>query len=377
VQSTARSRSIRSSRVPWSHRCPWSCANGGAGLLIAVLTLAGCVEQEPLPVAARRQPSLVLEQTLRVSLGAKPALGAQAGQVVVKGSWGHGSGQFGKRDEASRPGPMSLAVGVEGELYVLDQVNRRVQRYSRSGALLGSVALESETAEDLVVTGADLWVLFYEPGTVPGHRLRRYSPTAATPTLELRVDGLEGVTGLFAGGKSWAPDLWIEVAHENQVQVIAGGKPVLPARRAVALGRLDPSQPGTRLLASRGGPALAVVDRVYPGRFTARLLEVETSQPVEVVDDLGVDAAGGLYLSMRIGDDSGLRHVLLARRGSSSIDIELASTHATDLNRSIAVGRDGAVHQLETTEEGVTVRRWTPAGEGRRGAPKAGQGGAQ
>jgi hypothetical protein len=365
VQSIARSRSIESSPAGCRPRCPWSCANAGAGLLIAVLTLASCAEQEP-PVGAKRQPSLVLERSVRVSLGSQAALGAQAGQVVVKGSWGNGSGEFGKRDEASRPGPMSLAVGVEGELYVLDQVNRRVQRYSHSGALQGSIALESEAAEDLVTTGADLWVLFYEPGTVPGHRLRRYSPPAATPTLELRIDGLDGVTGLFAAGKPSAPDLWIELAHENQVQVIASGKPVAPAQRAVALGRLDPSQLGTRVLASRGGPSLAVVDRVYPGRFTSRLLEVETAQTIEAVDDLGVDSAGGLYLSMLIGDDSGLRHVLLARRGSSTVDIELASKQATDLNRSLAVGRDGAVHQLETTEEGVTVRRWA-----------LGQGGAQ
>jgi hypothetical protein len=71
------------------------------------------------------------------------------GARVVSAAWGSQPGQFGRRhDPESNPeAPMALAAGG-GELLILDQVNRRIERY-RGGERLGTVALGGDTLQDV------------------------------------------------------------------------------------------------------------------------------------------------------------------------------------------------------------------------------------
>ena len=348
--------------------CPPRCAKSGArgptfGLvLLAATVVAACADLPSPPIAARRS-ALVGEETSTQATLALPAdVAHSAGQVVVRGGWGSAAGQFGKRDEGSRPGPMGLAVGLAGEIFVLDQVNRRVCRFSRDGKLEGMFSVESETAEDLAVVGDTVWVLFYEPGRDHGYRLRQYRRDGALAQDAPLSRTLDLVTGLFSEGE----DLWVEERHEEQLQVVARGK-IVPAaqdRRAL-LGRPDPARPGARLLLGRDA-GRAVVDRTFPGRSTSRLLTLDAPLPLVAVDDLLVDGRGGIYLSLILGTEAGpdfemrdaRRLMAVYRPGQGVRTVALASDRATDTFRPLAVGRDGALHELELTEAGVAVRRF-------------------
>jgi hypothetical protein len=329
--------------------------------------LVGCIDPPSTAPSRGLALSAAADERTQVTLRLDADLRREDGTVLVRGAWGAGTGQFGKVDEASRPGPMSLALGPEGQLVVLDQVNRRISRFDRDGRPLGQIAIDSDTAEDLVVSGADVWVLYYEPGTGHGYRLRRHRDDRIL--LDARLDRrLDLVTGLFASGHPTAPELWVEQRHQHQLQVVARGVP-LPAstRRPVVDGRPDPARPGTRLLASRAGANLAVVDRVFPGRYTTRLLEIETPLPLVVVDDLLVDGAGGFYVSLMMAEETGADHawvnarrVVVARRpGRAPVSIAVATERATDALRTLAVDRDGRLHALEPSEDGVVIRRWS------------------
>jgi hypothetical protein len=349
---------------------PSLCSSGGAFTPIALLAVLAVGCMDPAPPSARGRSaalSAALDELARVTLRLDADLRREDGVAVVRGAWGSAAGQFGKVDDASRPGPMSLAVGSAGELFVLDQVNRRISRFDRDGRVLAQIAIESETAEDLVVSGADVWVLYYEPGVDHGYRLRRHRDGGVV--LDARLDRrLDLVTGLFASGEPSAPDLWIEQRHEQQLQVVARGA-ALPTstRRPLVDGRPDPTRPGTRLLASRAGANLAVVDRVFPGRYTTRLLEIETPLPLVSVDDLLVDGAGGFYVSLMMAEETGAdfawndaRRVVVARRaGRAPVAIAMATERATDTFRTLAVDAEGQLHALESSEEGITVRRWS------------------
>src|SRR5262249_24587930 len=85
---------------------------------------------------------------------APPAAGAIApGKVIVKGGWGSAPGQFGRRadPESAQEGPMSLALGKSGELYVLDQINGRVARFRRDGSPAGEIKIGSDTVQDIAI----------------------------------------------------------------------------------------------------------------------------------------------------------------------------------------------------------------------------------
>jgi hypothetical protein len=155
-------------------------------------------------ISALDQPQLVsfiIEQAPDLSLG--------QGQLVIQGSWGSGKGEFGKRDKASRPGPMSVTVAEDQTIYILDQVNKRVARFDSSGQLMSYIPIDSEATEDIAVAGDRVWALEYESGDEPGFRVTRYGKGG--PEQQFRLDrSVQLVTGISLSGPADAPDVWIE-----------------------------------------------------------------------------------------------------------------------------------------------------------------------
>src|SRR5206468_11932365 len=84
---------------------------------------------------------------------------AAAGRVIVQGGWGGEAGQFGRRRDAeSNPeGPMALAV-AGGEVAVVDQINRRVERF-KDGKLAATIPIGGDTVQDLAVAPGGRTVL--------------------------------------------------------------------------------------------------------------------------------------------------------------------------------------------------------------------------
>src|SRR5690349_11018910 len=68
-------------------------------------------------------------------------------EVELEGAWGGGPGQFGRRreEEANPEAPMAIAA-AQGALFVVDQVNHRVQRFEH-GKPAGALPI-SETVQD-------------------------------------------------------------------------------------------------------------------------------------------------------------------------------------------------------------------------------------
>jgi len=334
-----------------------------------LLVLSGCGAD---PVHHGRETRELRAPLVALSVGAADLRMAD-GPVLVRGGWGECPTCFGKRDEASRPGPMSLALDHDGSVHVLDQVNRRVLVFDGEGRRQAQIPVP-ETTEEIVLSGAWLWALVYEPGPDPGYRIERHDPSGERPSVALRLDrSIQLVTGLFAAGDPERPDLWVEQRHERQVRVVRGGR-MLPRddHRHAALGRPDRSRPGLRLYALRAGSHRARVRQVDPGRETRPLLEVSTEQPIAAIEALETDARGGLYLALMLGHATvdgltSVRRVLAVVHGEQRLVVDLgADVNATDCFRRLAVGPDGAIYQLSTGERGVEVRRLRlPGGGGR------------
>jgi hypothetical protein len=260
---------------------------------------------------------------------------------------------------------MSLAVDRRGWVYVLDQVNKRVVVHDASGRRRRRIVISSATTEDMVLTGNWLWTLILEPGANPGFRVERHSTTGEGPSLPVALNrDIQLVTGIFASGDPDQPDLWVEQRHERQTQVVERGQPLGPDRqRHAELGRPDRSRPGLRLTAVRSGRHRARVLQVVPGRHTRKVLDVNTQTSIVAIEALETDERGGVFLQLLLGRPTrnGLvdtRRVLVVIHGQRRLVVELqARDNATDGFRRLAVGHDGAVYQLSTSERGVEVRR--------------------
>jgi hypothetical protein len=149
-------------------------------------------------------------------LVAPPALGqtchvppaAQApAEVILEAAWGPGPGQFGKVDEASRPGPMDFAVAND-TLYVLDPVNGRVQVLELDGTSRQQIPLGTRTADFLCVDDSG-------NVTVLDAFVRREFQTFSASGHLLRSARLPASIGLpsaiFVDGER----VWIEERHDR------------------------------------------------------------------------------------------------------------------------------------------------------------------
>jgi hypothetical protein len=80
-------------------------------------------------------------------------------RVIINAKWGDGPGEFGFDPDPDVPsagtGPCGLIVD-NGELYILDAVNQRINVYLNNGSFQKSIGLE----------GGDLEQLFFNPGFV-------------------------------------------------------------------------------------------------------------------------------------------------------------------------------------------------------------------
>lgn len=107
--------------------------------------------------------------------------------------WGSAPGQAGllAGDESATIGPQALDVSESSEIYLLDQINERVQVFDRAGALVNVVPVELGPLGDIGLT-SDGTVFILDrvpqgPGSHPVvHKLAEGAPSTTPPVLESR-----------------------------------------------------------------------------------------------------------------------------------------------------------------------------------------------
>jgi hypothetical protein len=286
---------------------------------------------------------------------------------VVLAPWGDGDGELGRRggEEQNFEGPLAFAVAPAGELFVLDQVNRRVARWSADGAWAGATPIGSTTFEDLSLAPCGELVLLDRlvaqvvrvlalDGTVLGE----------APVLGEGIPEGGGVTGVFARDDG----VWLEYEHRWSVRVMDAGFAPTFYRWAVA-GR--PGGPGAvHVAAERRTPdavELWTIDRAA-GQELARTT-VRFAEPVDRIAGLGRDPAGCLVLAAHVLVEGPAPWFEVERSGfvvvSLGADLQeqarwtAPESHGPwEQGEVFELAADGAVWQAAFAEHGVEVRRW-------------------
>lgn len=283
----------------WLH--PWS-RGGGAGERTEA-GVSGARPEAGLPAGRGmgRAPGVAGTRT-----DAAPGSGdaAAAGRTVLRGKWGAGRGEFGRKaaDESAPEAPMSFVATRGGGFLVLDQVNGRVQRFNADGTPAGEVNVGGDTAQDVAVDAsgnllvldrlAEAEVSVYGPDGQP----RESIPVVGGPITE---GG--GVTGMFTDPTG----TYLEREHTETARV-AGPDGVADTQRPAEPGR--PSRDGAYYLRA------AIADR-RAGVVTVRVFDREArllwGHPVAfprfIVHLLLLDSdlRGYLYVGGLVADERG------------------------------------------------------------------------
>lgn len=305
---------------------------------------------------------------------AGPAAGAPApapraaGEVVLRGTWGSQAGQFGrKRDPESNPeAPMALAAGEHGEYTVVDQVNRRIERF-RGGERTGSIALGGDTIQDVALgAGGRVAVL----DRMVDKNVQIYGPDGKLQNeIPLQSDAIKepgDVTGVFADEHG----VYVERGHGTVVRIAdgTGARAEVPAELP---GR--PTRDGTLYVSA------ALLDRAS-GQVVVKAVTRASGQPAwqQVVQFgapvlhlllLDSDRQGRVYLGATTGheDDSPPYRILdesiqVVRLGSGGTERGRLSLppqpEADESFRPLSVDADGTVYVMSPRSEGLIIARY-------------------
>jgi hypothetical protein len=73
------------------------------------------------------------------------------GRVIIRAGFGEGPGQFGIYEhEQGVSGPTGIAVDNEGYIYIIDNINHRVNKFDKEGRYVSSINIDW--------AGDELWV---------------------------------------------------------------------------------------------------------------------------------------------------------------------------------------------------------------------------
>ena len=279
-----------------------------------------------------------------------------AGKPIVKGGWGSAPGQFGRRadPETAQEGPMSLTLAKDGNLYVLDQINGRVQRFRKDGTPAGEIKVGSDTIQDLAVDGkgnvialdrlADRDVAIFGPDGQPKTRV----PVVGGPITE---GG--GVTGLYEDDSG----IWLGREHAEIVRVAdADGNP--DNKRPTEPG--PPTRDGRFYLWMRLTDAQSATLRAYdhdgqvvwwrPLAFGRPLLHLV------MVDS---DLRGHVYAAALASDATLVLRMAEADGADAGVLLLPADPGIIESFRGLTVGDDGTIYQMLATDNGVTITAYS------------------
>jgi hypothetical protein len=270
-------------------------------------------------------------------------------EMVLFAPWGDAEGELGRKtpEEGAPEGPMSFTVAEDGSVYVLDQVNRRVQIF-KDGKFSRELEIPGDTFQDLALDPNGRIVLL--------DRLAQKSVVFLNPEQRVLLEGPRvpeggGVTGLFVQDDG----VWVEVEHQKLVRI------------ADASGKADPQRPwvpgrhsmdGVSLLsAALDGRRAAVISiRPIDSDAAPAALRVEFPEKILFLSALESDPEGNIYLGARLEKAEVL--VILASDGSELARVALPQNPVElEQFRAIRMGQDGGVYRLHCAGPGATLRR--------------------
>lgn len=247
----------------------------------------------PIGGAAAAKRSFLLSRPTVVDLGpARVAAIRAPDRRVVSVAWGKRPGEVGLADmEAGYEGVSAFDVSRTGSVWLLDQVNRRALRFS-SAAGSKAIPLAIAGVRSALAVGRDGEIYVLEDGR---YVLREFTPAGRTvASLGVPDDMATGIrvlpTGVYTQlepSEQWAP-LIRRNAALDQRSVIAGvvaGEPLADGRQVVVWARRDVR---VALLAGNG-----VVERSWRVVGAAAATGLELAEPVGDKLVLVLDVSNG------------------------------------------------------------------------------------
>jgi hypothetical protein len=297
----------------------------------------------------------------------KSAATKSGGQTVVHGAWGSAPGEFARRrDPESNPeAPMAIAAAGR-DVVVVDQVNRRVQRF-HDGKLTATIPMGGDTVQDVAVAGSKTLLL----DRLADKNVQVYGADGKLSN-EVGIVGKGvpeggGVTGVFADDDG----IYVENQHASVIRIADASGNADPNRPEL-IGR--PSRDGRYLLKAAIGDrasgtiSVSAFDRQSGAPVWSQMVQVD--EPILHIFTLDSDRHGRTYVAVDVGRESPAppyqivdEKIVIARldqNGSPAGAIEAPPLGTADETfHPITVDDDGSILIMYARASGLDVVRFS------------------
>jgi|YNPBryunderm2012_1023409.scaffolds.fasta_scaffold00146_2 hypothetical protein len=283
------------------------------------------------------------------------------GQELVRVKIGSGPDELGviTPEEANPEGPMSFVVGSGGEIYILDQINARIQVF-KERRLIKTIKIPDEVFSDLELLPGGLIALLDSVVKKAVFIIdEKGNPLQTISLLQKEISTPEAVIGLYYRSLGNWPGLWAQADNTSILIADSDGKPVSQPR--VLPGLLTPN--GQRLLKlEMEDEKLAIISRSDETLKNWTRYKVNLELPLGQVFGLWEDLRGRLFLAVNLFDEKKEvnQTIVLNSRGKELARIEMfVSTHPGEVYFPVRVTPEGQVYQLAIEEKEVVIRRYS------------------
>lgn len=274
-------------------------------------------------------------------------------EIVIRAPWGKAPKGFGLIEEAEGVGPQSLCIDADLNIYVVDLVNRCVQKFDSAGHYISKIDFDIRAHDVTVDDTGNVYVLAPYDNII-----KKYDVKGDWLTTYRIAKKIEQIDALIVRNA----DVVVRTAKQDEY-LIATGKGTLNSRDQLNTVKKGISGMNGNLryetfwINDHTGKFLVLDDK---GEKLKEVL-VSTKNSLGSIVFINSDRKGQLYLLLTTFDKDGyaqLKVLKYNQKGELMAAIKLPSRYFTYCYKKVVVDRYGNVYQLLTTEDGVTVIKW-------------------
>ncbi len=282
--------------------------------------------------------------------------------VIINALWGTNLGEFGNDLTSAPQGPISFAVDKNENIYVLDQINKRVQQFDKSGNYVSMFTIDSQFVCDIDLD--DKSNVYLLDGWVKKEVYKYDSVGKLLMTYQINPQ-IEWITQLFVRDGN----IYVEVEREN-LYLIGNTDTVVDK-----LKHFDNPLPGRimkgpvkdkYLSAKHDNKNQITIKNIDRGKKILGEVNLGMDRPVSQIISLDSDANGNVYLTHRLMTeandgtiiDDQLEMVVVSPTSKYLGKVQMPMKIFTDQFKIVTVSDSGNIYQMQTSEDGVKIIKW-------------------